>query len=133
MDEIVVPLRCVPPGGSPTFSSGSSSTHWDDISPVGTLQPAPSMRNVPKLSPVVAHRVHVEPLSGLVFTGESVVTICREGHIKIWARPGRGESIHCNSSDVVTNAVTAKDRLVPTSFKATASSYKTPASALIRN
>ncbi|KAJ6968578.1 hypothetical protein NC653_036535 [Populus alba x Populus x berolinensis] len=32
------------------------------------------MRDVPKLSPVVAHRVHTEPLSGLVFTQECVLT-----------------------------------------------------------
>lgn len=135
-DEIVVPLRCYPPGGSPTFSSGSPSAHWDDICPAGTLQPAPSMRDVPKLSPVVAHRVHVEPLSGVVFTSDSVVTICREGHIKIWARPGHGEtsqSNQSNPSDVATNTVNMKDRLVSTSFKANASSYKPPASALIRN
>ncbi|KAJ6871028.1 hypothetical protein NC652_036636 [Populus alba x Populus x berolinensis] len=59
MDEIVVPIRrCPPPGGSPTFSTVSQSSHWDSVIPVGTLQPAPSMRDVPKLSPVVAHRVH---------------------------------------------------------------------------
>ena len=132
MDEIVVPLRYYP-GGSPTFSSGSPPAHWDDIRPVGTLQPAPSMRDVPKLSPVVAHRVHVEPLSGLVFTNESVVTICREGHIKIWARPGHGETSQSNSSDVVASAVNTKDRLVATSFKASAPSYKPHAPALIRN
>ncbi|CAI0472362.1 unnamed protein product [Linum tenue] len=92
MDEIVVPLRRCPPGGSPTFSAGSQSSHWDNVVPVGTLQPAPCMRDVPKLSPLVAHRVHTEPLSGLIFTQESVVTASREGHIKVWMRPGVGES-----------------------------------------
>ncbi|KAL6574829.1 hypothetical protein OROMI_012114 [Orobanche minor] len=92
MDELVVPVRR-PPGGSPTFSTGSQSSHWDaPCCPVGTLQPAPSTRDVPKLSPLVAHRVHTEPLSGLVFTQESVLTVCREGHIKIWTRPGFAES-----------------------------------------
>ncbi|KAF3783134.1 UBP9-binding protein [Nymphaea thermarum] len=96
MDEIVVPLRRCPPGGSPTFSSGSQSSHWDSLSPVGTLQSAPSMRDVPKLSPVVAHRVHAEPLSGLLFTSDSVITVCREGHLKIWMRPGNGDSLPVN-------------------------------------
>ncbi|CAA0830468.1 Transducin/WD40 repeat-like superfamily protein [Striga hermonthica] len=91
MDELVVPVRR-PPGGSPTFSAGSQSAHWDNAGPIGTLQPAPSMRDIPKLSPLVAHRVHTEPLSGLIFTQESVLTSCREGHIKIWTRPGFGES-----------------------------------------
>ncbi|XP_078440820.1 catabolite repression protein creC-like [Wolffia australiana] len=88
MDEIVAPVRR-PPGGSPTFSSGSHSAHWENanLCPVGTLQPAPSMRDVPKLSPLVAHRAHLEPLSGLVFADVSVLTICRDGHLKIWARP----------------------------------------------
>ncbi|KAF2312096.1 hypothetical protein GH714_028038 [Hevea brasiliensis] len=35
MDEIVVPLRRCPPGGSPTFSTGSQSSHWENAVPVG--------------------------------------------------------------------------------------------------
>ncbi|KAH0928648.1 hypothetical protein HID58_014375 [Brassica napus] len=97
MDEIVVPLRR-PPGGSPTYSTGSQSAHWDNVIPVGTLQPAPCKRDVPKLSPVIAHRVHTEPLSGLMFTQESVVTACREGHLKIWTRPSASET-QANSSE----------------------------------
>uniref|UniRef100_A0A453K7G0 Uncharacterized protein n=1 Tax=Aegilops tauschii subsp. strangulata TaxID=200361 RepID=A0A453K7G0_AEGTS len=78
MDEIVVPLRH-PSGGSPTFSSGSPSAHWDSACPpTGILQPSPRMRDVPKLSPLVAHRVHADLLSGVVFSTESIVTICRE-------------------------------------------------------
>ncbi|TQD71447.1 hypothetical protein C1H46_043022 [Malus baccata] len=92
MDEIVVPLRRCPPGGSPTYSAGSQSSHWDNALPVGALQPAPSMRDVPKISPLVAHRVHTEPLSGVMFTQESVLTVCREGHIKVWGRPGVSET-----------------------------------------
>ncbi|KAF3572358.1 hypothetical protein F2Q69_00061773 [Brassica cretica] len=97
MDEIVVPLRR-PPGGSPTYSTGSQSAHWDNVIPVGTLQPAPCKRDVPKLSPVIAHRVHTEPLSGLMFTQEFVVTACREGHLKIWTRPSASET-QANSSE----------------------------------
>lgn len=92
MDEIVMPLRRCPPGGSPTYSTTSQSSPWDNIVSNGTLQPAPSMRDIPKLSPLVAHRVHSEPLSGLVFTEESILTACREGHIKIWMRPGCSEN-----------------------------------------
>ncbi|KAJ0670947.1 putative transcription factor WD40-like family [Helianthus annuus] len=91
-DEIVVPLRRAP-GGSPTFSSGSQSAHWDNNScPVGGLQPAPSMRDVPMISPLVVHRVETEPLSGLIFTPESVLTVCREGRIKVWTRPTLSET-----------------------------------------
>eukprot|EP00262_Sarcandra_glabra_P010958 TRINITY_DN26664_c0_g1_i1.p1 TRINITY_DN26664_c0_g1~~TRINITY_DN26664_c0_g1_i1.p1 ORF type:complete len:548 (+),score=51.97 TRINITY_DN26664_c0_g1_i1:424-2067(+) len=121
MDEIVVPLRRCPPGGSPTFSAGSPSAHWDSISPVGTLQPAPSMRDVPKLSPVVAHRVHAEPLSGLIFTGESVLTVCREGHVKIWMRPGCADSQSSNSETVLSTS--SKDKPV-LSGKVSSSGYK---------
>ncbi|GMH07107.1 hypothetical protein Nepgr_008947 [Nepenthes gracilis] len=99
MDEIVVPLRRCPPGGSPTYSGGNQSSHWDSVIPVGTLQPSPSMRDVPKLSPLVAHRAHSEPLSGLIFTQESVLTACQEGHIKIWMRPGYSESTQSNNSE----------------------------------
>lgn len=93
MDEIVVPLRRCPPGGSPTYSAGSQSAQWDSVVPLGTLQPAPSMRDVPKLSPLVAHRVYSDPLSDLVFTQHSILTACREGHVKVWMRPGSSETI----------------------------------------
>ncbi|XP_058087716.1 probable catabolite repression protein creC isoform X2 [Magnolia sinica] len=92
VDEIVVPPHRHPPGGSPASFGGNQSSNWDNICSVGTLQPAPSMRDVPKLSPVVAHRVHAEPLSGLIFSNESVIAICREGHMKIWVRPGFAEN-----------------------------------------
>ncbi|KAK4353312.1 hypothetical protein RND71_028830 [Anisodus tanguticus] len=111
MDEIVVPMRR-PPGGSPTFSTGSqSSSHWDNAFPVGTLQPAPSMRDIPKISPLVTHRVHTEPLSGLNFTHESVLTVCREGHIKIWMRPGFGESQLNNSDTLLSTSLKEKNAL----------------------
>ncbi|XP_051130383.1 probable catabolite repression protein creC [Andrographis paniculata] len=86
MDELIVPVRRLP-GGSPTFSAGSRSSHWDGLASAGTLRPAPSIRDVPKLSPLVVHRVHTEPLSGLIFVRDSVLTASRDGHIKIWSRP----------------------------------------------
>ncbi|XP_041998494.1 dystrophia myotonica WD repeat-containing protein-like isoform X2 [Salvia splendens] len=107
MDELVVPVRRAP-GGSPTFSTGSQSSHWDSACPVGTLQPSPSMRDVPKLSPLVAHRVHTEPLSGLLFTQESVLTVCREGHIKIWMRPGTAETQSTNSDSFMSTSLKEK-------------------------
>uniref|UniRef100_A0A6N2KWR3 RIO2 kinase winged helix domain-containing protein n=1 Tax=Salix viminalis TaxID=40686 RepID=A0A6N2KWR3_SALVM len=113
MDEIVVPLRRCPPGGSPTFSTGMLSSC--------TLQPAPSMRDVPKLSPVVAHRAHTEPLSGVVFRQESVLTVCREGHIKIWMRPGTSESQSSNSETISSTSLREKPLL---SSKTGSSAYK---------
>ncbi|GKB86154.1 WD repeat-containing protein 20-like protein [Tanacetum coccineum] len=98
MEELVVPMRRAH-GGSPTMSTGSQSAHWDNTYPVGNLQPAPSMRDVPKLSPLVVHRVHTEPLSGLIFTQESVLTVCREGHIKIWTRPTSSNEGQSTTSD----------------------------------
>lgn len=122
MDEIVVPLRRSLPGGSPTFSTGSQSSHWDSIVPVGTLQPAPCMRDVPKLSPLVIHRVHTDPLSGLTFTPESVLTVCREGHIKIWMRPGFAETSQaCNAESTLSTSLKEKSLL---SGKVANSSYK---------
>ncbi|KAK3022481.1 hypothetical protein RJ639_045810 [Escallonia herrerae] len=121
MDEIVVPLRRCPPGGSPTFSTGSQSSHWDSIVPVGTLQPAPSMRDIPKLSPLVAHRIHSEPLSGLIFAPESILTACRDGHVKIWMRPGHCDSQVSNSEALLSSVVKEKT-LLPT--KVVSSGYK---------
>lgn len=120
MDEIVVPLRRAP-GGSPTYSAGSQSSHWDSVVPLGTLQPAPSMRDVPKISPLVAHRVHTEPLSGLIFNQESVLTACREGHIKVWMRPGTVESQPSNSETLLASSLKEKPLL---SSKVSNTSYK---------
>ncbi|XP_028775204.1 WD repeat-containing protein 20-like [Neltuma alba] len=120
MDEIVVPLRR-PPGGSPTYSTGSQSSHWDNVVPLGTLQPAPSMQDVPKISPLVAHRVHTEPLSSVIFTQESVLTACREGHIKIWMRPGVADSQSNNTETLLSSSHREKSTL---SSKAGNSSYK---------
>ncbi|XP_011077351.1 dystrophia myotonica WD repeat-containing protein [Sesamum indicum] len=120
IEELVVPVRR-PPGGSPTFSTGSQSSHWDSACPAGTLQPAPSMRDVPKLSPLVAHRVHTEPLSGLTFTQESVLTVCREGHIKIWTRPGFAESQMSNSDSLTSLSLKEKSSI---SGKVVTLSYK---------
>lgn len=107
MNEIVVPLRRAPGGsprsGSPTYSTASQSPHWDSACVPGTLQPSPSMRDVPKLSPMVVHRVHTEPLSGVMFTQDSVLTACREGHIKVWMRPGSIEN-HSGNSETILNA-----------------------------
>ncbi|WVZ57770.1 hypothetical protein U9M48_008113 [Paspalum notatum var. saurae] len=132
LDEIAVPLRH-PSGVSPTFSSGSPSAHWDNACPpTGVLQPSPRMRDVPKLSPLVAHRVHVDPLSGLEFTSESILTICREGLIKIWARPSHSENQQPDSSEQVVGSASAKDKILTSSNKAGASSssFKQPSSVL---
>uniref|UniRef100_A0A1J3CQK2 Putative catabolite repression protein creC n=1 Tax=Noccaea caerulescens TaxID=107243 RepID=A0A1J3CQK2_NOCCA len=127
MDEIVVPLRRAP-GGSPTYSTGSQSAHWDNVIPMGTLQPAPCKRDVPKLSPVIAHRVHTEPLSGLMFTQESVVTACREGHIKIWTRPSLSEtqanSSEANPTSALLSTSFPKDSKSSLSSKIGGSSFK---------
>ena len=90
MDEVVMPLRrLAPSGGSPTLSSGSGqASYWDNPQHrFGVLQAPPVRREVPKLSPVVAHRVHVEPLSGILFTKDAILTVCHEGHVKVWTRP----------------------------------------------
>lgn len=132
MDEIVVPLRH-PSGGSPTFSCGSPSAHWDNACPpTGILQPSPRMRGVPKLSPLIAHRVHANPLSGLVFSTESILTICRKGLIKIWGRPGHCENNQqSNSSEVALGNIVSKDRAITSSNKASGSSFKQPSSVLL--
>ncbi|PSR98174.1 WD repeat-containing protein [Actinidia chinensis var. chinensis] len=119
LDEIIVPLRRAP-GGSPTFSAGNQSSHWDTACPIGTLQQAPSMRDVPKLSPVVAHRVHIEPLSDLILVQESIISGCRDGFIKIWSRPGFSE-IQSNGSDAVLNT-TLKEK--PLTGKVGSHTYK---------
>ena len=58
---------------------------WDGaVHSAGLLRHAPARKEVPKLAPVMAHRVHAEPLSGILFTKEAIVTACHEGHLKVW-------------------------------------------------
>lgn len=84
IDELVGPLYG-PVSGSPTMSA------------TGAILPSPSMSNVPKISPIVTQRVHLDPLSGLIFTKASLLTVSREGHIKIWGRPADKENGHSDS------------------------------------
>jgi len=93
MDEVVVPLRHMAPlGVSPSFSASTNQSTCDGaVHTMGALHPAPIRKEVPKLAPVMAHRVHAEPLSGLLFTKDAIVTACHEGHVKIWDRPGKGD------------------------------------------
>lgn len=116
MDEIVLPPHS-PPGGSPTFANRSHSAHWESVIPLGSLQRAPSMQDVPKISPLVAHRAHLDPLASVIFINESIVTVSRERHIKIWIRPGHSDNSQSNSSDAVIPITNLKDRPVASSIK----------------
>ncbi|KAI4365599.1 hypothetical protein MLD38_021568 [Melastoma candidum] len=80
------------------------------------------MRDVPKISPLVAHRVHTEPLSGLIFTQESVMTVCREGHTKIWMRPGSGDGHQVSSESLLSSSL--KDRPLLSTKVSSSSAYK---------
>jgi hypothetical protein len=115
MDEVVVPLRRMAPSGASPSSNASAnhSTHWDGaMHTLGALHPAPIRKEVPKLAPVMAHRVHAEPLSGLLFTNEAIVTACHEGHVKIWDRPGKGYALVDHRAEI--SAVGGpKDKLLP--------------------
>eukprot|EP00850_Spirogloea_muscicola_P009026 SM000050S16951 [mRNA] locus=s50:44162:46830:+ [translate_table: standard] len=65
-------------GGTPRAGAGPLAA---------ILKPAPARKDVPKLSAVMAHKLHVEPLSDIAFVKAYVVTACHEGQLKIWSRP----------------------------------------------
>lgn len=114
MDEVVVPLRrMAPPAGGSPVSSTNQSARWDGaVHMVGALLPAPVRKEVPKLAPVMAHRVHAEPLSGLLFAKEAIVTVCHEGNLKIWDRPGNVDSLPGHTPELAAIAG-VKDKLLP--------------------
>lgn len=75
------------------------------------------MQDVPKISPLVAHTAPLDPLASVIFTNESIVTVLREGHIKIWIRPGHSYNGQSNSSDAVIPITNLKGRPVASSVK----------------
>lgn len=115
MDEVVVPLRMTPvSGGSPSMLSTNQGANWDGaVHSAGPLRHAPARKEVPKLAPVMAHRVHAEPLSGLLFSKEAIVTACHEGHLKIWDRPGHSDNLPIHTSEVSATAGVKDKVLAP--------------------
>ncbi|XP_074583268.1 putative catabolite repression protein creC [Curcuma longa] len=106
IDELAVPLYG-PVSGSPATKSDHSA-NGDSVSTTVAILPSPSMSVVPKISPIATQRVHLDPLSGLVFTKASLLTVSREGHIKIWGRPTDKENGHSDS----LKCLSAKNRSI---------------------
>ncbi|KAG0001551.1 hypothetical protein BGZ65_003385 [Modicella reniformis] len=49
---------------------------------------APEPRShVAMLQPMMAKGIHVEPLAGITFREDAIMTSDRRGHIKVWKRP----------------------------------------------
>ncbi|CAI7857061.1 unnamed protein product [Closterium sp. NIES-53] len=71
-------------GGALRDAPGSNASHG---AAAAVLVPPPSRKDVPRISPVMAHKVHVEPLSALAFSQQAVLTACHEGCVKLWLRP----------------------------------------------
>ncbi|GJP31668.1 hypothetical protein CLOM_g14725 [Closterium sp. NIES-68] len=117
-------------------SGGSSGALRDaaasNAAAAGVLVPPPSRKDVPRISPVMAHKVHVEPLSSLAFAREGVLTACHEGCVKLWIRPGVTPlpgSIAASSAAAATAATTAP-ALAAASGPAAAAGATTAAAAL---
>jgi len=56
------------------------------------IVPSPKRIHVPRLPPVTAHAVHAEPLSGLAFVNDALVTGDMGGVVKTWMRPSGRET-----------------------------------------
>ncbi|GAB2257749.1 hypothetical protein Droror1_Dr00013909 [Drosera rotundifolia] len=68
---------------------GSSSSYRSPMALPGPIQqPSRRLQDIMELHQPVACHAHAAPLSGLIFTQESVLTSCRMGLVKIWTRPG---------------------------------------------
>lgn len=68
---------------------GSSSSYCSPFALPGLIQqPSPRLLVVRELHPSADNLPHRAPLSGLIFTQNSVLTSCRDGVVKIWKRPG---------------------------------------------
>eukprot|EP00899_Mesostigma_viride_P000353 jgi/Mesvir1/10318/Mv06180-RA.1 len=53
------------------------------------LQPSPHRDQAPRISPTMAHQVHSEPMTHIVFTERAIVTACEGGQVKVWRRPSQ--------------------------------------------
>ncbi|KAG0305393.1 hypothetical protein BGZ98_004195 [Dissophora globulifera] len=54
---------------------------------VQVIRPAEPRSHLAMLQPLLATTVHQEPLSGIVFREDAIMTSDRRGHIKVWKRP----------------------------------------------
>ncbi|CAI5512291.1 unnamed protein product [Closterium sp. Naga37s-1] len=114
-------------GGALRDASGSNASHG--INAAAVLVPPPSRKDVPRISPVMAHKVHVEPLSALAFSQQAVLTACHEGYVKLWLRPGTTPppgSIAATSTPAPSAAAAAP---VPAAGGAAAATVAVPAAS----
>jgi hypothetical protein len=51
------------------------------------VAPAPARLDVAKMTATVMHKMHLEPLMGMLVTDQAVVTACAGGAVKLWLRP----------------------------------------------
>lgn len=57
------------------------------INGVQIVRPPEPRSHVAMLQPMMAKNVHVEPLSGITFREDAIMTSDRRGHIRVWKRP----------------------------------------------
>lgn len=54
---------------------------------VQTIRPPEPRSHVAMLQPMMAKGIHVDPLAGITFREDAIMTSDRRGHIKVWKRP----------------------------------------------
>uniref|UniRef100_A0A0N5AK11 WD_REPEATS_REGION domain-containing protein n=1 Tax=Syphacia muris TaxID=451379 RepID=A0A0N5AK11_9BILA len=62
----------------------------------------PYLDDVTIIEPLVRKKIAHERLTGLAFREDSIVTVCQEGFVVTWARPGKVSSSRCNGNSPVS-------------------------------
>lgn len=57
------------------------------INGVQIVRPPEPRSHVAMLQPMMAKNIHVEPLSGITFREDAIMTSDRRGHVRVWKRP----------------------------------------------
>ncbi|KAG2495709.1 hypothetical protein HYH03_006309 [Edaphochlamys debaryana] len=76
-----------PSDGSPVAGSGPGHDRKSSVGKGGGLCPSLPRADMYIIQPVMEHKIHLEPMSDLLYTEEAIFTVDHTGNIRTWVRP----------------------------------------------
>ena len=78
---------------SPSRYGASQASQASQGAAVLAVVPPPAFKAVPRLLPMAAAQLHLQPISSLLAGRHALLTACVGGQVKTWARPSREEHV----------------------------------------